>query len=206
MSNAPFASAHDAGIEIGKADRLTQARTAKLALAFKKANAEKREQMRGEFMLAYIMGKMDVDQATAETVLNTSRTKREKKAQQAYACGTNQFAHHIIRDTLREEKGEGDSSNSTDAVQACINYINKQKLTKRQMSKLIAALDREPHIKAVKLEAKARLTLTMWADANAPYHDRFVNKRAEAKAYDLAADKELAKDRKSTRLNSSHRT
>lgn len=140
MSNAPFASAHDAGIEIGKADRLTQARTAKLALAFKKANAEKREQMRGEFMLAYIMGRMDVDQATAETVLNTSRTKREKKAQQAYACGTNQFAHHIIRDTLREEKGEGDSSNSTDAVQACINYINKQKLTKRQMSKLIAAL------------------------------------------------------------------
>lgn len=140
MSNAPFASAHDAGIEIGKADRLTQARTAKLALAFKKANAEKREQMRGEFMLAYIMGKLDVDQATAETVLNTSRTKREKKAQQAYACGTNQFAHHIIRDTLREEKGEGDSSNSTDAVQACINYINKQKLTKRQMSKLIAAL------------------------------------------------------------------
>jgi hypothetical protein len=142
MSNAQFASAHDAGIEIGKADRLTQARTAKLALAFKKANAEKREQMRGEFMLAYIMGRMDVDQATAETVLNTSRTKREKKAQQAYACGTNQFAHHIIRDTLREEKGEGDSdsSNSTDAVQACINYINKQKLTKRQMSKLIAAL------------------------------------------------------------------
>ena len=140
MSTTQFASAHDAGIEIGKADRLTQARTAKLALAFKKANAEKREQMRGEFMLAYIMGKLDVDQATAETVLNTSRTKREKKAQQAYACGTNQFAHHIIRDTLREEKGEGDSSNSTDAVQACINYINKQKLTKRQMSKLIAAL------------------------------------------------------------------
>jgi hypothetical protein len=141
MSNAPFASAHDAGIEIGKADRLTQARTAKLALAFKKANAEKRELMRSEFMLAYIMGKMDVDQATAETVLNTSRTKREKKAQQAYACGTNQFAHHIIRDTLREEKGdEGNSSNSTDVVKACLAYIHKQKLTKTQMKKLIAAL------------------------------------------------------------------
>ena len=140
MSNAPFASASAAGLEIGKVDRLTKERTTKLALAFKKANAEKRELMRSEFMLAYIMGRMDVDQATAETVLNTSRTKREKKAQQAYACGTNQFAHHIILDTLREEKGEGDSSNSTDAVQACINYINKKKLTKRQMSKLIAAL------------------------------------------------------------------
>ena len=142
MSNAPFASAHDAGIEIGKADRLTQARTAKLALAFKKANAEKRELMRSEFMLAYIMGKMDVDQATAETVLNTSRTKREKKAQQAYACGTNQFAHHIIRDTLREEKDDKDDSDSksTDKVALCVKYVNKQELTKAQLKKLIAAL------------------------------------------------------------------
>ncbi len=142
MSTTQFASASAAGLEIGKADRLTKERTTKLALAFKKANAEKRELMRSEFMLAYIMGRMDVDQATAETVLNTSRTKREKKAQQAYACGSNQFLNHIIRDTLTEEEGEddSDSNNNTDAVQACINYINKQKLTKRQMSKLIAAL------------------------------------------------------------------
>jgi hypothetical protein len=31
----------------------------------------------------------------------------------------------------------------------------------------------------------------MWMDANAPYHDTFVNKRAEKPAYDLAQDKEL---------------
>jgi len=142
MSNAPFASASAAGLEIGKADRLTKERTAKLALAYKKANPEKRELMRSEFMLAYIMGKLNVDQATAETVLKTSKLKREADEQKAYACGSNQFLNHIIRDTLTEEKGESDSgsSNSTDAVQACINYINKQKLTKRQMSKLIAAL------------------------------------------------------------------
>jgi mono/diheme cytochrome c family protein len=60
-------------------------------------------------------------------------------------------------------------------------------------SKLIATLDQEPHAQRAKLNATERLTLTMWADANAPYHDRFVNKRAEKKAYDLAADKELAK-------------
>ena len=33
----------------------------------------------------------------------------------------------------------------------------------------------------------------MWMDANAPYHDRFVNKRANEKAYDIATDKELAR-------------
>ena len=60
-------------------------------------------------------------------------------------------------------------------------------------SKLIAALDNEAHAKLAKLDANERLTLTMWVDANAPYHDRFVNKRAEAKAYDLPADKGLAK-------------
>ena len=35
--------------------------------------------------------------------------------------------------------------------------------------------------------------MTMWMDANAPYHDRFVNKRANEKAYDIATDKELAR-------------
>jgi hypothetical protein len=36
-----------------------------------------------------------------------------------------------------------------------------------------------------------RLRLTMWVDANAPYHDQFVNKRPADPAYDLAADKTL---------------
>jgi mono/diheme cytochrome c family protein len=60
-------------------------------------------------------------------------------------------------------------------------------------SKLIASLDTKTHTKSAKLADHELLTLTMWADANAPYHDCFVNKRADTKAYDLAADKELAK-------------
>jgi hypothetical protein len=36
-------------------------------------------------------------------------------------------------------------------------------------------------------------TLTAWIDANAPYHDRFVNKRAPRSAYDLPADRALLK-------------
>ena len=35
--------------------------------------------------------------------------------------------------------------------------------------------------------------MTMWMDANAPYHDRFVNKRASDTAYDVATDQALAR-------------
>ena len=33
----------------------------------------------------------------------------------------------------------------------------------------------------------------MWMDANAPYHDGFVNKRAKEPAYDIASDKDLTR-------------
>ncbi|MBI5397365.1 MAG: discoidin domain-containing protein [Verrucomicrobia bacterium] len=58
-------------------------------------------------------------------------------------------------------------------------------------SKLIEALGKEPHTQRVILSAEEKLRLVMWIDANAPYHDRFINKRAPQPAYDLAADGEL---------------
>ena len=59
-------------------------------------------------------------------------------------------------------------------------------------SKLLKTIDAEPHRRRVQLNADERLRLTMWMDANAPYHDRFVNKRADQKPYSLATDKALA--------------
>jgi len=58
-------------------------------------------------------------------------------------------------------------------------------------SKLIACLGDGDHREQVRLNADERLRLAMWIDANAPYHDRFVNKRAATPAYDLAADRSL---------------
>jgi mono/diheme cytochrome c family protein len=60
-------------------------------------------------------------------------------------------------------------------------------------SKLLAALADEHHAGEVVLDAEERLRLAMWIDANAPYHDRFVNKRAERTVYDLPGDPELVK-------------
>jgi hypothetical protein len=58
-------------------------------------------------------------------------------------------------------------------------------------SKLMAAIGDECHCEQVKLNGEERLRLAMWIDANAPYHDRFVNKRSEAPVYDLATDQTL---------------
>jgi hypothetical protein len=58
-------------------------------------------------------------------------------------------------------------------------------------SKLFATFSQAPHTERVTLSEDERLRLTMWMDANAPYHDTFVNKRPEKPAYDLAHDHEL---------------
>ena len=60
-------------------------------------------------------------------------------------------------------------------------------------SKLYKSLDSPAQRQRGRLTADELLRMTMWMDANAPYHDRFVNKRANDKAYDIASDKELAR-------------
>jgi hypothetical protein len=58
-------------------------------------------------------------------------------------------------------------------------------------SRLIAALTDKNHAGEAPLSADDRLRLVMWIDANAPYHDRFVDKRSKTPAYDLAGDDAL---------------
>jgi mono/diheme cytochrome c family protein len=60
-----------------------------------------------------------------------------------------------------------------------------------RQSRLMHALEMEHHKKAFQLTPEERLHLSIWIDANAPYHDRFVNKRAEEPAYSLPADQTL---------------
>jgi len=59
-------------------------------------------------------------------------------------------------------------------------------------SKLVAALRQPAHIRRLELPEADRLRLVTWIDLNAPYHDRFVNKRPARRPYDLSADAALA--------------
>ncbi len=55
-------------------------------------------------------------------------------------------------------------------------------------SKLIAVLQGKSHRNRVKLTRNDWLRLVTWIDANAPYHDGFINKRLPVAPYDLPAD------------------
>jgi len=57
-------------------------------------------------------------------------------------------------------------------------------------SKLISVLRAKPHTDRAKLTGDDFLRLVTWIDANAPYHDAFINKRSAQPAYDLPADKD----------------
>jgi hypothetical protein len=63
-------------------------------------------------------------------------------------------------------------------------------------STLIAALRDQQHLDEIKMPEDDRLRLVMWIDANAPYHDTFVNKRPAKPPYDLALDRPLLQDLK----------
>lgn len=58
-------------------------------------------------------------------------------------------------------------------------------------SKLIHVLRDGPCGKRVQLTSAEWLRLVTWIDGNAPYHDRFINKRQARPVYDLPADAEL---------------
>ncbi len=57
-------------------------------------------------------------------------------------------------------------------------------------STLINALGDDNH-REVALSEEERLRIAMWIDANAPYHDQFVNKRSGETVYNLPRDNEL---------------
>lgn len=61
-------------------------------------------------------------------------------------------------------------------------------------SKLWKTIESPFHREKVRLTDTERLTLTMWMDANAPYHDRFVNKRGSYRPYDIATDTGLVRE------------
>ena len=139
MSTTQYASASIAGLEIGKASRLTHEKTLKLSKDYAKADVDTRKQMRIDFMVSFIEGTLGIDTEKAKGVLATSRDDRTTAQQRAYAQGSEKFRYHIVRDT-DEGKGGGNSDKSTDKVTLCIKYVNKQELTKAQLKKLIAAL------------------------------------------------------------------
>jgi hypothetical protein len=98
------------------------------------------------------------------------------------------YGHNRAYETIMEK-----SLVSVSAVRAQDASITPLLAYGSRKSKLITCLGDAAHRDKVALPEAERLRLVMWIDANAPYHDRFVNKRAAGPAYDLAGDTTLLK-------------
>ena len=106
----------------------------------------------------------------------------------SFDAGVNGYGHNRAYETILEK-----GLVSISAVRAQDASITPPLAYGSHKSKLITCLADGTHRGAVKLSEDDRLRLVMWIDANAPYHDRFVNKRAVKPAYDLATDRALQK-------------
>ena len=96
------------------------------------------------------------------------------------------YAHNRAYDTILEK-----GLVSMSAVRAQDASITPPLAYGSLKSKLITCLTDAAHREKVQLPKEDRLRLVMWIDANAPYHDRFVNKRASQTAYNLPTDQRL---------------
>ena len=81
---------------------------------------------------------------------------------------------------------------------SCSNVMDDAKVTPplafgSRKSKLVHVLRGKAHAKRAKLGEEDWLRLVTWIDLNAPYHDRFINKRPEKGPYDMPQDRELAR-------------
>ena len=98
------------------------------------------------------------------------------------------YGHNRAYETIIEKKLV-----SLSAVRAQDAGITPPLAYGSHKSKLVACLTDTNHQGKVTLTEEDRLRLVMWIDANAPYHDRFIDKRADKPAHDLAGDQALRK-------------
>ncbi len=93
--------------------------------------------------------------------------------------------HNVAFDTLYQHKLISYSEVQGDAS------ITEALAFGSHKSRLLSVIGNENHQKRVELTPLEKLSLTTWIDANAPYHDGFINKRPERPPYNLPVDRGL---------------
>ena len=92
---------------LGKADRLTTEASLPFHMAYNKATPEQRAQLKHDWQVGYIMGKVNVDEQTAERILSRGKGAGVSKAHiKAVDISYSSFRHHVVRTTKSKSEGE----------------------------------------------------------------------------------------------------
>ena len=84
-------------LSLGRADRLSLEQSEPMHRSYKKAKEDVQDEMRVEFMTAYIMSRLDVKKVAAGKVLAKEKDSRTEAQQIAYWSANSKFGYHISR-------------------------------------------------------------------------------------------------------------
>jgi hypothetical protein len=122
---------------IGRTDRMTLEASLPWHKQYLTLSAEKQSEWRYDFVLNYVIGRMDCTRKEAEAICEKTRVQRTAKQEQAVNAGGKKFGFHISR----TEKSDGKKPAVAVPKQLVSNIVAEiidAGLTKAQLDELIA--------------------------------------------------------------------
>lgn len=124
---------------VGASDRITLEASLPWHKQYVKLSAEKQSEWRYDFVLNYVIGRLDCTQKQAETICGKTRTERTAEQERAVNCGGKRFADHISR-TGRTSGNKPTVVLPKQLVSTIASEIIEAGLTKAQFDELLAQL------------------------------------------------------------------
>ena len=136
-ANAIVVTYHQFAEGIGRSDRLTLEASLAWHKEYVKLKAEKQAEWKHDFVLNYVIGRMDCTKKQAEAICEKTRVQRTASEEQAVNGGGAKFRFHISR----TEKSDGKKPTVALPKQLVSNIVSEiidAGLTKAQFDELIA--------------------------------------------------------------------
>jgi uncharacterized lipoprotein YmbA len=124
---------------VGRTDRMTLEASLAWHKAYVKLDAEKQSEWKYDFVLNYVIGRMDCSRDQAVVICGKTRVQRTAKQEQAVNAGGKKFSFHISR----TEKSDGKKPAVAVPKQLVSNIVAEiidAGLTKAQFDALLAQL------------------------------------------------------------------
>lgn len=124
---------------VGASDRITLEASLPWHKQYVKLSAEKQSEWRYDFVLNYVIGRLDCTQKQAEIICNKTRAERTAEQERAVNCGGKRFADHISR-TGRTSGNKPTVVLPKQLVSTIASEIIEAGLTRAQFNELLAQL------------------------------------------------------------------
>lgn len=124
---------------IGRTDRMTLDASLPWHKEYVKLDAKKQSEWRYDFVLNYVIGRLDCSRKEAEAICNKTRVQRTANEEKAVNCGGKKFSDHISR-TGRTSGKKAAVAVPKQLVSNIASEIIEAGLTKAQFDALLAQL------------------------------------------------------------------